>query len=105
MNLDLYCEYARNNGINCCLSELLIECNKHRIITMIQEELGGDNSTRKCATVDVDYLANNITITIIDSISLQKVAHVVVDIKYLYDHRIFGYSVKKNTFAYLIYKD
>jgi len=105
MNLDLYCEYARNNGINCCLSELLIECNKHRIIAMIQEELGGDNSSCKCASFDVNYANNSITITIIDSVSLQKVAHVIVDVKYLYDHRIFGYSVKKNTFAYLIYKE
>jgi hypothetical protein len=103
MNLDLYCKYARNNSIKCSLSELMIECNKHYIVKVIQTEL--EPLSVKCASFDINYSSNNIMLSLIDSCSLQKVSYVIVDLKYLYDPCLFNYSVKNNTFAYLIYND
>jgi hypothetical protein len=70
---------------------------------MIQQELG-DTAT-KCVSFEINHSMYNITIILVNSVSLRKVAHVIVELKYLYDHRLLSYSVKNNTFAYLIYTD
>jgi hypothetical protein len=101
MNLDLYCKYARENSIDCSLADIMVECNKHYIIKTIHDEI----QTGKCATFDIDFPTNMIKISLIDPISLQKEAFVIVDLKYLYDPMLFKYSTKNNTFAYLIYKN
>jgi hypothetical protein len=101
MDLDLYCEYARNNNIKCCLSELMVECNKHYIIKTIHDEI----PTGKCATFDVDFQANTIKIILINPTSLKREAFVLVDLKYLYNPVLFNYTTNDNTFAYLVYRD
>lgn len=101
MNLDLYCQYARENNIECCLSELMVECNKHYIIKTIHDEMVGS----KCVVFDVDFQLNVIRITLINRVSLKKEAFVLVDLKYLYDPLLFTYTTTTNTFAYVIYKD
>lgn len=101
MNLELYCKYARDNNIICDLTDIMVECNKHYIINVIHAEI----LTGKCAKFDVDYLSNTIKITLINLISLQTEAYVIVDLKYLYDPMLFKYSTKNNTFAYLVYKN
>jgi len=100
MNLELYCKYARENNINCCLSEIMVECNKHYIIKVIHDEI----PSAKCSVFDIDFHENVIKITLINKISLQKEAYVLVDLKYLYDPLLFRYNTKKNTFAFIIYR-
>jgi hypothetical protein len=101
MNLDLYCKYARTHQIKCCLSELMVECNKHYIMTIIHDEIPNG----KCMSFDVDYVTNTINITLINVNSLKKEAFVIVDLKYLYDPMLFSCSTKTNTFAYLVNKN
>lgn len=101
MNLDLYCKYARIHNINCCLSELMVECNKHYIMSIVHDEI----PSGKCATFDIDYESSIIKITLVNHISLVKEAFVLVDLKYLYDPLLFRYSTKTNTFAYLVHKN
>lgn len=101
MNLDLYCKYAKTHNIECCLSELMVECNKHYIIKVIHDEI----PSGKCVTFDIDYHANIIRITLINKISLQTEAFVIVDLKYLYNPLLFKYSNKNDTFAYIIYRN
>jgi len=97
MNLDLYCEYARENNVECCLSEIMIECNKHYIIKTIHDEI----PSAKCASFEVDFQSNIIKITLINRISLQKEAFVLADLKYLYDPLLFTYTPN----SYIIYKN
>lgn len=101
MNLDLYCKYARENNIVCSLADIMVECNKHYIIKVIHDEI----PTGKCAKFDVDFPENMIKITLINRISLQKEAFVLVDLKYLYDPLLFKYKSKTNTFAFIVYRD
>lgn len=97
MNLEVYCEYARKYKINCCLSELMVECNKHYIINIIESEI--PNS--KCVLFEIDD--NYIKITMVNRRSLKKEAFVIVEINYLYDPNLFNCSPQNNNFAYLIF--
>ncbi len=101
MDLNLYSQYARENNIKCCLSELMISCNKHYIIKTIHDEI----PTGKCTTFNVDFQENTIKIILINPTSLKREAFVLVDLKYLYDPLLFKYTTNTNTFAYLVYKD
>lgn len=101
MNLDRYCQYARENNIECCLSELMVTCNKHYIIKIIHDEI----PTGKCITFNVDFQANTIKIILINHTSLNREAFVLVDLKYLYDPLLLKYTLNDNTFAYLVYRD
>jgi hypothetical protein len=101
MDFELYCQYARENNVNCCLSELLVACNKHYIIKTIHDEI----PSGKCATFDLDYLPDKIKIVLINPISLVREAFVLVDLKYLYDPSLFSYTPLNNQFAYLVYKN
>jgi hypothetical protein len=99
MILDIYCEYARKNNINCCLSELMVECNKHYIIKVIHDEI----PSGKCATFEVDYTDNLIKINLINAISLQREAYVIVELKHLYNASLIESSTCP--FAYLVFKN
>jgi len=101
MNLDLYCKYARENNIHCCLSEIMVECNKHYIIKTIHDEI----PSGKCMSFDVDFPENKIKITLINRISLQKEAFVLVDLKYLYDEKLFINNSQTPSFAFLVYRN
>jgi len=99
MNLDRYCKYSRENNIKCCLSELMVECNKHFIIKVIHDEI----PSGKCATFEVDFQANIIKIDLINIDSLQKEAYVIVDLKHLYHPSLI--ETLTYPFAYLVFKN
>lgn len=98
MNFELYCKYARNNNIKCCLSELMVKCNKHYIIKVIHDEI----PTGKCLIFDDNSDSSNIKITVINRTSLNKEAFVLVDIRHLYDPHLIECTT--HPFAYLIHR-
>ena len=101
MDLNHYCEYARNNNIKCSYSDLMVECNKHFIIKVIHHEI----PSGRCATFDENYDSKQIKITLVNRVSLISEALVLVDLKCLYDPHLIERSTYKNTFAYLMFKN
>lgn len=98
MNLELYCKYARNNKVECCLSEIMMKCNKHYIITAIQDEI----PTGKCVKFDEEYKSGITKITLINRISLMTEAHVLIHSKHVYDPHLIEHLIPMYLLIYRV---